>query len=60
MGHWARECRSKPKKEQANVAHEEEEASLLLVKAVIERPSAVLGNSKTSTPVRAVALMVEV
>jgi hypothetical protein len=33
---------------------------LLLVKAVIERPSAVLGNSKTSTPVRAVALMVEV
>jgi hypothetical protein len=33
MGHWARECHSKPKKEQAHVAREEEEASLLLMRA---------------------------
>lgn len=32
MGHWARECHSKPKKEQAHIVQEEEEASLLLVK----------------------------
>lgn len=31
MGHWARECRSKPRREQAHVAQDEEEASLLLV-----------------------------
>jgi hypothetical protein len=31
VGHWARECRSKPKKEQVNVAQEEEEAPLLFI-----------------------------
>ncbi|XP_062232883.1 uncharacterized protein LOC133930247 [Phragmites australis] len=35
-GHWARECRSKPKKEQAHVAHEEE-AALLLLRASVGR-----------------------
>ena len=36
LGHWARDCRSKPKKEQAHVVkEEEEEASLLLVKSEI-------------------------
>ncbi|XP_078437272.1 uncharacterized protein LOC144707891 [Wolffia australiana] len=33
MDHWARECRSKPKKEQAHVVQHEEEASLLLVES---------------------------
>ena len=33
LGHWARDCRSKPKKEQAHVVKEEEEASLLLVES---------------------------
>jgi hypothetical protein len=31
MGHWACECRSKPKKEQAHITQDEEEGSLLLV-----------------------------
>jgi hypothetical protein len=31
MGHWARGCRSKPKKEQAHGAQDEGEGSLLLV-----------------------------
>jgi hypothetical protein len=30
MGHWAHECHSKPKKEQAHVAQDEEEASLMV------------------------------
>jgi hypothetical protein len=34
LGHWARECRSKPKKEQANVARDEE-ASLMVARATI-------------------------
>ena len=33
LSHWARECRSKPKKEQAHAIQDEEEASLLLVKS---------------------------
>ncbi|CAA7409803.1 unnamed protein product [Spirodela intermedia] len=33
LGHWARERRSKPKKEQAHIIQDEEEASLLLVKS---------------------------
>ncbi|GJN13977.1 hypothetical protein PR202_gb00745 [Eleusine coracana subsp. coracana] len=33
MGHWARECRSKPKKEQAHITQDKEEASLWLVTA---------------------------
>jgi hypothetical protein len=35
MGHWAHECRSKPKKEQAHVAQDEEEASLMLTSATL-------------------------
>ena len=35
LGHWARDYRSKPKKEQAHVVKEEEEASLLLMKSEI-------------------------
>jgi hypothetical protein len=34
MGHWAHECQSKPKKEQANMAHEEE-ASLMVARATM-------------------------
>ena len=44
LGHWARDCRSKPKKEQAHVVKEEEEASLLLLKSEIDM------RSRTSTP----------
>jgi hypothetical protein len=33
MGHWARECRSKPTKERVHVTQEKEEGSLLLVMA---------------------------
>jgi hypothetical protein len=40
MGHWARECCSKPKKEQAYVAQDEEEASLMLVMATLIHPEA--------------------
>ena len=43
LGHWARDCRSKPKKEQAHVVKEEEEASLLLVKSEIDMPLESLG-----------------
>ena len=32
MGHWARECRSRPKQEQAHTVQDEAEASLLLAK----------------------------
>jgi hypothetical protein len=35
MGHWACECRSKPKKEQAHVTQDEEEASLMLASATL-------------------------
>jgi hypothetical protein len=38
MWHWARECRSKPKKEQAHVAQDEEEGPLLLMAATLTRP----------------------
>jgi hypothetical protein len=37
MGHWARECRSKPKKEQAHVMQDEEEASLMLTLSTLIR-----------------------
>ncbi|CAA7408159.1 unnamed protein product [Spirodela intermedia] len=49
LGHWARECRSKPKKEQAHVVQNEEEASLLLVKSTTARSTA---PPPTSTPPR--------
>jgi hypothetical protein len=38
MGHWARECRSKPRKEQAHVVQDEEEASLMLTTTTLIRP----------------------
>jgi hypothetical protein len=40
MGHWARECRSKPRKEQAHVTQDEKEASLMLAMATLIRPEA--------------------
>ncbi|CAA7409286.1 unnamed protein product [Spirodela intermedia] len=49
LGHWARECRSKPKKEQAHVVQNEEEASLLLVKSTTAKLTA---PPPTSTPPR--------
>ena len=49
LGHWARDCRSKPKKEHAHVVKEEEEASLLLVKSEIHMP---LESSGTFAPPR--------
>ncbi|CAA6669934.1 unnamed protein product [Spirodela intermedia] len=49
LGHWARECRSKPKKEQAHVVQNEEEASLLLVKSTTARSTV---PPPTSTPPR--------
>jgi hypothetical protein len=33
LGHWARECHSKPKREHAHIAQDEEEASLLDMKS---------------------------
>jgi hypothetical protein len=39
MGHWARECRSKPKKEQVCVTQDEDEGSLL-VTATLTCPKA--------------------
>jgi hypothetical protein len=40
MRHWARECRSKPKKEQAHVAQDEVEALLMLTMATLIYPKA--------------------
>jgi hypothetical protein len=40
MGHWVRECRSKPKKEQVQVTQDEEEASLMLAMATLIHPKA--------------------
>jgi hypothetical protein len=37
MGHWAHECRSKPKKEQVHIAQDEEEASLMLTLSTLIR-----------------------
>ncbi|CAA7391866.1 unnamed protein product [Spirodela intermedia] len=49
LGHWACECRSKPKKEQAHVVQNEEEASLLFVKSTTAISTA---PPPTSTPPR--------
>jgi hypothetical protein len=38
MGHWARECRSRLRKEQAHIAQDEEEASLMLASATLIHP----------------------
>jgi hypothetical protein len=37
MGHWARECCSRLRKEQAHIAQDEEEASLMLASATLIR-----------------------
>jgi hypothetical protein len=44
MGHWARECHSKPKMEQAHVAQDEEEASLMLASVTLIRPEVISSN----------------
>jgi hypothetical protein len=46
MGHWARECRSKPKKEQAHVTQDEEEASLMLVLSTLIRPEVISSSAE--------------
>ncbi|XP_078429376.1 uncharacterized protein LOC144701442 [Wolffia australiana] len=47
LGHWARECRSKSKKEQAHVVQEEEGASLFFVEST---PVISTSRAPTSTP----------
>jgi hypothetical protein len=46
MGDWARECRSKPKKEQAHITQDEEEASLMLVLATLIRPEVISSSAE--------------
>jgi hypothetical protein len=46
MGHWAHECHSKPKKEQAHVAQDEEEASLMLASATLIRPEVISSSAE--------------
>jgi hypothetical protein len=41
MGHWACECRLKPKKEQVHIAQDEEEASLMLTSATLIHPEVI-------------------
>jgi ribosomal protein L15 len=41
MGHLARECHSKPMKEQAHVAQDEEEVSLMLTLSTLIRPEVI-------------------
>jgi ribosomal protein L15 len=48
MGHWARECCSKSKKEQAHIAQDEEEASLMLAMATLIRPE--VGHTEAGGP----------
>jgi ribosomal protein L15 len=46
MGHWACKCRSKPKKEQAHVAQDEEEASLMLTLATLICPEVISSSAE--------------
>jgi hypothetical protein len=46
MGHWAHECHSKPKKEQARVTQDEEEASLMLASATLIRLEVISSNAE--------------
>jgi hypothetical protein len=46
MGHWARECHSKPKKEQVHVAQDEEEASHMLTLATLIHPEVISSSAK--------------
>jgi hypothetical protein len=57
MGHWAHECRSKPKKEQAHVMQDEEEGSLLLVTATLTHPKA---SSMSQSMVETLSSVVEI
>jgi hypothetical protein len=57
MGHWAHECRSKPKKEQAHVTQDEEEGSLLLMTATLTYPKA---SSMSQSMVETLSSVVEI
>jgi hypothetical protein len=46
MRHWACECHSKPKKEQAHVAQDEEEASLMLALSTLIRPEVISSSAE--------------
>jgi hypothetical protein len=46
MGHWACECRSKPKKEQAHFTQDEEETSLMLTSATLIRPEVISSSAE--------------
>jgi hypothetical protein len=46
VGHWARECRSKPKKEQAHIVQDEEEASLMLVLSTLIHPKVISSSAE--------------
>jgi hypothetical protein len=46
MGHWARECRSKPKKELAHAAQDEEEALLMLASATLIHPEVISSSAE--------------
>jgi hypothetical protein len=46
MGQWAHECRSKPKKEQAHVAQDGEELSLMLASATLIRPEVISSSAE--------------
>jgi hypothetical protein len=46
MGHWARECRSKPKKEQAYIMQDEEESSLMLASTTLIRPEVISSSAE--------------
>jgi hypothetical protein len=46
MGHWARECRSKPKKEQTHVAQDEEDVLLMLTSATLIHPEVISSSAE--------------
>jgi hypothetical protein len=46
MGHWARKCRSKPKKEHVHVAQDEEEFLLILTLSTLIRPEIILSSAE--------------
>jgi hypothetical protein len=48
MGHWARECLSKPRKEQVHVVQDEEEASLMPTTATLIHPE--VGHIEAGSP----------
>jgi hypothetical protein len=55
MGHWAHECCSKPKKVQAHITQDEDEASLILVMATLIHPKAGrIEAGRLTTPARKV------